>query len=79
LLGTESILEQNFPPGQDPDNFIGHLEEYQFYSPAVEIDECLLTHLIGDGELHQRQVWVVGIYDRATRDTKTLVTPIRTA
>ena len=43
-------------------------------SPACEIDECLLTHM-GDEHLttHERQVWAVGIYDRATKKTITRV------
>jgi len=44
-------------------------------SPAVEIDESLFTHLVPDANcpensVYARQCWILGIYDRATKDVR---------
>eukprot|EP00825_Cyclidium_porcatum_P047914 TRINITY_DN7887_c0_g1_i1.p1 TRINITY_DN7887_c0_g1~~TRINITY_DN7887_c0_g1_i1.p1 ORF type:complete len:207 (-),score=20.40 TRINITY_DN7887_c0_g1_i1:42-662(-) len=44
-----------------------------YNSPAVEIDESLLTHLRVDGTIHERQCWTVGNYDRNTHQTQIIV------
>jgi hypothetical protein len=46
-LGTESLLETFYPNNFDPN--IHNAQDYEVFSPAVEIDECLVTHLIGEG------------------------------
>ena len=45
-------------------------DEEEPSNPAVEIDECLLTHLRVPGNTFDRQCWVVGIHDRATKETR---------
>lgn len=55
------------------DSFAEDENDFQESSPAVEIDECLITHLRGVGGVFQRQCWVLGIHDRATKETRLFV------
>ena len=45
MLGQESISETNYPANFEPENE-EQTKQFEFFSPAVEIDESLITHLI---------------------------------
>lgn len=47
-----------------------HIGQQAELTPAVEIDETLVTHRVGAGDIYERQIWVLGIYDRATREIR---------
>lgn len=70
-LGIETIQELRHPDDdpEDPESFEN--------SPAVEIDEFLMTHHTGPGRKGERQIWVMGILDRATREVRAFAVPDR--
>lgn len=46
--------------GQEPflEHHIGQQAEM---TSAVEVDESLVTHRTGNGDIYERQVWVLGV------------------
>jgi hypothetical protein len=66
-VGRQPILERE--PQHLIDRGLPEGVEEQYNTPAVEIDETLLTHIPYPGARTQteKQCWAVGVFDRATR------------
>lgn len=55
----EHLVARGLPAGVEP----------EYNTPAVEVDESLLTHIHYPGAVNQvqRQCWALGVWDRHTR------------
>ena len=69
LTTLRELTHPDFDP-EDPNSYQN--------SPAVEVDEYLAYHSPGEGRKRERQVWVLGIHDRATQEVRTFYVKDRT-
>ncbi|KAL4464325.1 hypothetical protein ABPG72_017111 [Tetrahymena utriculariae] len=66
-LGEEHILEYSLDRLRLDRLSPEEVDDHTKYSPAVEIDETLLTHFKNIDGKTQSQCWAIGIYDRGTK------------
>ena len=82
-LGSSWIIEELKNPHEEAlkiDLSVEELDNKSFLnSPACEVDESLLSHLVEGEDMTSRQQWVLGIWDRSLKFAKVFIVPDRSA